>query len=338
MRSRSKRAPATIPAAARSASRSVSAASKRCSLSSWRSLLYVSGSACRTPCSAVRWPDDPRRLGAQELGRVGVLLLRHDRRPARPRVGQLDEAELLAGPEHELGAQAREVRRARRRGGEEVQDEVAVGDGVDRVRGDVGRSRARRRPSAGRWRSSRRPARRRRAAGPASARHGEAQPLAVARQHPDVGEQVVGEVDGLGALEMGVARQRPVEVGLGGGDRAPASAPRRPRSPPAAASRVKSATSVATWSLRERAVWSLPPTGPATSVSRRSTAMWMSSSSSRNGKRPSASSAATASSAGQQRVAVGAGDDVLRREHARVRAGLGDVLAPQAAVERRASG
>jgi hypothetical protein len=40
------------------------------------------------------------------------------------------------------------------------------------------------------------------------------------------------------------------------------------------------ATSVATWSLRERAVCSLPPTAPAISVTRRSIAMWMSSSSS----------------------------------------------------------
>jgi hypothetical protein len=31
--------------------------------------------------------------------------------------------------------------------------------------------------------------------------------------------------------------------------------------------------SVATWSLRERAVWSLPPTRPAISVTRRSIAM-----------------------------------------------------------------
>src|SRR5438105_121056 len=61
-------------------------------------------------------------------------------------------------------------------------------------------------------------------------------------------------------------------------------------------SRVYIARSVATWSLRERAVWSLPATGPASSVSRRSIAMWMSSSSSRNVKRPSSSSDETASS------------------------------------------
>ena len=100
-----------------------------------------------------------------------------------------------------------------------------------------------------------------------------------------------------------------------------------------AASRVKSATSVATWSLRDRAVWSLPPTGPATSVTRRSTAMWMSSSSSRNGKRALRQLGRDRVERRQQGIAVGAGDDVARREHARVGAGLGDVLAPQAPVE-----
>src|SRR4051794_36384375 len=54
--------------------------------------------------------------------------------------------------------------------------------------------------------------------------------------------------------------------------------------------------SVATWSLRERAVCSRPPTGPTISVSRRSTAMWMSSSSSRNRNSPASSSSATRSS------------------------------------------
>jgi len=49
--------------------------------------------------------------------------------------------------------------------------------------------------------------------------------------------------------------------------------------PVSAWARVNIAISVATWSLRERAVWSLPPTGPSSSVSRRSIAIWMSSSS-----------------------------------------------------------
>ena len=51
-------------------------------------------------------------------------------------------------------------------------------------------------------------------------------------------------------------------------------------------SRTHSFMSVATWSLRERAVCRRPADGPTISVSRLSTDMWMSSSSRRNTKVP----------------------------------------------------
>ena len=120
-------------------------------------------------------------------------------------------------PQHELRPEARQVRRAGRRGAQVVQDEVAVGDRVDRVGRDaleaeLGRHGAaiggevdpRQRPGAERQR--------RRLLG------GEAQPRAVALEHPHVGEQVMAQVDRLGALQVRVARQRPVEVALGGVD------------------------------------------------------------------------------------------------------------------------
>ena len=50
------------------------------------------------------------------------------------------------------------------------------------------------------------------------ARSTAAKRVAVARGHPEPGEQVVGEVDRLRALQVGVAGQRPVEVALGGLD------------------------------------------------------------------------------------------------------------------------
>jgi hypothetical protein len=53
--------------------------------------------------------------------------------------------------------------------------------------------------------------------------------------------------------------------------------------------------SVATWSLRERPVCSLPPTAPTSSVSRRSLAVWMSSSPGLTTKASASHSAATAS-------------------------------------------
>ena len=72
---------------------------------------------------------------------------------------------------------------------------------------------------------------------------------------------MVREVDRLGALEVRVAGQRPVEVALGQLDAASPSASRSARACASAWARTNSATSVATWSLRERAVCSLPPTG-----------------------------------------------------------------------------
>ena len=51
-------------------------------------------------------------------------------------------------------------------------------------------------------------------------------------------------------------------------------------------SRTQSRKSVATWSLRDRAVCRRPAAGPATSRSRASTFMWMSSRSSRKVKLP----------------------------------------------------
>ena len=63
----------------------------------------------------------------------------------------------------------------------------------------------------------------------------------------------MAELDRLGALQVRVARHRPVGVALGERERAAPSAPRRARSPRSPRSRTYIATSVATWSFRERA-------------------------------------------------------------------------------------
>ena len=91
--------------------------------------------------------------------------------------------------------------------------------------------------------------------------------------------------------------------------------------------------SVATWSLRERAVWSLPPTGPAISVSRRSIAMWMSSSSASEREGAGLELLLHPLEAREQRVAVGVGDDPGGGEHRRVGARLLDVVGAEPPVE-----
>ena len=66
---------------------------------------------------------------------------------------------------------------------------------------------------------------------------------------------------------------------------------------------------MATWSLRLRPVWSLAPAGPASSVTRRSIAVWMSSSEGANANVPPPISASTISSA----VSTSADSAALRR-------------------------
>ncbi len=82
--------------------------------------------------------DEPAGLAAGQLGDVGVLLLRHDRRPGRPGVVEARPAELGRRPEHDLLPQPGEVDAEQRGGEAELRGEVAVADRVDRVvRGPV---------------------------------------------------------------------------------------------------------------------------------------------------------------------------------------------------------
>jgi hypothetical protein len=60
--------------------------------------------------------DHAAALAARQLGDVGVALLRHDRRAGAVAVGQVDEAEVLAHPQHQLFGQARDVHHADRGG------------------------------------------------------------------------------------------------------------------------------------------------------------------------------------------------------------------------------
>ena len=159
--------------------------------------------------------DDPAGAAAHELGDVGVLLLRHDARPGRVLVGELGEAELGAGPQHELLGQTRCMHRGERARVRELRDEVAIGDGVDAVaerpgelqlfRDGGGIDRIR---HAGERAGAER--RDRRARSRASAIRARSR-----RRSLDVREQVMRERDRLRALEVRVAGQHGVDLGLG---------------------------------------------------------------------------------------------------------------------------
>ena len=143
----------------------------------------------------------------------------------------------------------------------------------------------------------------------------------------------MAEVDRLGALQVGVAGHRPVAVGLG---EAAAAAP-SPRAQRRIARREAALTtiamSVATWSLRERPVWSLPARAPISSPSSRSIAMWMSSSDSSKAKPGASIRARTRSRPAAISSASASVSTPTRASAAGVRLRLEDVVGRQLPVE-----
>ena len=219
-------------------------------------------------------------------------------------------------------------------------DEVAVADGVERVVERAWRSRGRRPSPPDRSAATCRPARRRRAATRRGARRSSSRRSTSRAERPAVGEQVVGEQHRLGPLEVGVAGQ----VGV-------ARPPRRGRAAPPAGRRRGAATStqlalapqpqvgghLVVAAARRCAAWRRP--APASSVTRRSTAVWMSSSDcgrTRTCRRPSRRS--TVSSAASTASRSSSSSSPARARPRDVGARAGDVVAPQPPVERQADG
>ena len=97
------------------------------------------------------------------------------------------------------------------------------------------------------------------------------------REHLDIGHAVMAEGHRLRRLQMGEAGHHGRGMFLGARSNA-RSAPSAPRRCGSTRPCTQSRKSMATWSLRERAVCSRPAAGPISSASRASTFMWMSSS------------------------------------------------------------
>ena len=150
-------------------------------------------------------PRHPSRLPPHQLRHVGVLLLWHHRAPGREGVGQLEEAELVRRPEDEVLGESGEMHRGDGCGSQELDRRIAIGHRVDAVLADAreaqltrqelpveGKSRARERAGAERELVAALPA--------------VAEACPITGEHLAIGEQVVGEEDRLGSLEVGVPR------------------------------------------------------------------------------------------------------------------------------------
>ena len=122
------------------------------------------------------------------------------------RVVQVHEPELLARPQRDLLADATQVHTEQREDEQCLGDEVAIAHRVERVL-EPGREAEILRDTVGVERERRageRAGAERRDVGPAQ---GVEQPVDVASECPAVGQQMVGEENGLGPLQMGVARE-----------------------------------------------------------------------------------------------------------------------------------
>ena len=88
--------------------------------------------------------------------------------------------------------------------------------------------------------------------------------------------------------------------------------------------------------MRLRPVWSLAPVGPAISVTRRSTAVWMSSSVGANANEPDASSSSTRPSAASMTLPLPLVEQSDPLEHVHVRARSREIVGREPAVVRKA--
>jgi len=154
---------------------------------------------------------DPAGLPPHQFRHIRVLLLRHDGGAGAEAVGKVDKLELAGGPDDQLLGEAGEVHHQDRGGSDELQGKIPVRHRVERI------ARYRRKveqfghilPVDGKGGAGQGPGAEGQDVHPFEA---VLQPLLVTLAHLHVGEQVVGEEDRLGSLQVGVAGHDDVKV------------------------------------------------------------------------------------------------------------------------------
>ena len=154
---------------------------------------------------------DAAGLATRQFGNVGVLFLRHDRAAGAEAVGQVDETDARAHPQHQLFRQAGDVGHDQRAGSAELDREVTVGHGIQRVAADAVKAECARNAFAvDRVRGAGQRGGAQRQAVDAFAAVG--QTFGIAAEHFGISQQMVAERDRLGDLQVGEARHDGVGV------------------------------------------------------------------------------------------------------------------------------
>ena len=283
--------------------------------------------------------DEAARLAPGQLGDVGVLLLRaasscrwRTRRPAAGTRTRRVDHRTISSPSRDrcrpIRVRPNRASATKSRSRHGVEGVVEHG-GEAEVGGHPRRVERQRRPG------QRSGAQRARRPGGGGSRAGGRRRGPAPSRGPAGGGPAAPAGPAAGGCSRAGRRRRPA----GPGRAAPAGA-RAPGRPPASSSRlVNRRRSVATWSLRLRPVCSLAPAGPAISVTRRSTAVWMSSSDGHERRRsPSASSTADLVEGGQHGVGLDQAEHAGPHQAPDVGPRAGEVVGGQRLVVGQAHG
>ena len=150
--------------------------------------------------------DEPAGLAPGQLGDIRILLLGKHRRTGGKGIVEPHEPELGRRPQNQLLPDPRQVDPQQGHGEQGLGHEVPVGHGIQRVLEAGGEAQVSRHAVG--IQRQRRPGQRagtqRRHVSPVPGVH---QPVDVAGQRPAVGQQVMGQEDRLGLLEVRVARE-----------------------------------------------------------------------------------------------------------------------------------